>query len=87
MDIRHSNPFFNKTDIIDDNRRTYLNELDYYVVNIKKSIKIYDYLYENEKDITKRKEYLKYKSILADLYLDMQFRELYKNHKIYGSLC
>ena len=49
--------------------------------------KIYEYLYINEKDITKQKEYLKYKNILSDLYLDMQFRDLYKNHKKYGSLC
>ena len=81
------NPFFYENDVIDDNRRTYLNKLDDYVVNIKKSIKIYDYLYENEKDIIKRKEYFKYKNILSDLYLDMQFRELYVNHKNYGSLC
>lgn len=87
MDYRQLNPFFNKNDVINDNRRIYLNKLDDYVVNIKKSIKIYDYLYENEKDIIKRKEYFKYKNILSDLYLDMQFRELYVNHKTYGSLC
>ena len=87
MDYRQSNPFFDKNDVIDDNRRKYLNNLDDYVVNIKKSIKIYEYLYKNEKDITKIKEYFKYKNILSDLYLDMQFRDLYKNHKNYGSLC
>ena len=87
MDYRHLNPFFDKNDVIDDNRRKYLNNLDDYVVNIKKSIKIYEYLYKNEKDITKIKEYFKYKNILSDLYLDMQFRDLYKNHKNYGSLC
>lgn len=87
MDFRQLNPFFNENDVIDDNRRKYLNKLDDYVVNIKKSMKIYDYLYENEKDIIKQKEYLKYKNILSDVYLDMQFRELYVNHKNYGSLC
>ena len=87
MDYRQSNPFFSENDVIDDNRRKYLNNLDDYVVNIKKSIKIYEYLYKNEKDITKIKEYFKYKNILSDLYLDMQFRDLYKNHKNYGSLC
>ena len=87
MDYRQLNPFFNKNDIIDDNRKTYLNKLDDYVVNIKKSIKIYEYLYQNEKDIIKRKNYFKYKKILSDLYLDMQFRDLYINHKTYGNLC
>lgn len=58
--------------------------IDDYTGNIKKSMKIYEYLYNNEKDITKQKEYLKYKNILSDLYLDMQFREFYKN---YGTLC
>ena len=55
------------------------------VLNENKNI--YEYLYINEKDITKQKEYLKYKNILSDLYLDMQFREFYKNPKNYGSLC
>ena len=87
MDFRQLNPFFNENDVIDDNRRKYLNKLDDYVVNIKKSMKIYEYLYNNEKDIIKQKEYLKYKNILSNLYLDMQFRELYVNHKNYGSLC
>ena len=50
-------------------------------------MKIYEYLYNNEKDIIKQKEYLKYKNILSDLYLDIQFRDFYKNHKNYGSLC
>jgi|LakMenE29Apr09ns_1017244.scaffolds.fasta_scaffold06375_1 hypothetical protein len=54
---------------------------------LNENMKIYDYLYNNEKDITKQKEYLKYKNILSDLYLDMQFRELYKNPKNYDSLC
>ena len=57
---------------------------------LNENMKIYDYLYNNEKDYTKQKEYLKYKNILSDLYFDMQFRELYtthKNHKNYGSLC
>ena len=87
MDYRQLNPFFSENDIIDDNRRTYLNTIDDYTGNIKKSMKIYEYLYENEKDIIKQKEYLKYKNILSDLYLDMQFRDFYKNHKNYGSLC
>jgi len=81
------NPFFNKNDVIDDNRRKYLNTMDDYTRNIKKSMNIYEYLYNNEKDIIKQKEYLKYKNILSDLYLNMQFREFYKNHKNYGSLC
>ncbi len=54
---------------------------------LNENMKIYDYLYNNEKDITKQKQYLKYKNLLSDLYLDMQFRELYKNPKKYGSLC
>jgi len=87
MDFRQLNPFFNKNDVIDDNRRKYLNNMDDYTRNIKKSMNIYEYLYNNEKDIIKQKEYLKYKNILSDLYLDMQFREFYKNHKNYGSLC
>ena len=90
MDYRQLNPFFNENDIIDVNRRKYLNTINDYTENIKKSMKIYEYLYNNEKDIIKQKEYLKYKNILSDLYLDMQFREFYKNpknHKNYGSLC
>jgi len=87
MEFRQLNPFFNKNDVIDDNRRKYLNNMDDYTRNIKKSMNIYEYLYNNEKDIIKQKEYLKYKNILSDLYLDMQFREFYKNHKNYGSLC
>ena len=87
MDYRHLNPFFSENDVIDGNRKKYLNTIDDYTGNIKKSMNIYDYLIENEKDITKQKQYLKYKNILSDLYLDMQFRELYKNHKSYGSLC
>ena len=87
MDFRRLNPFFNENDIIDDNRRKYLNTINDYTENIKKSMKIYEYLYNNEKDIIKQKEYLKYKNILSDLYLDMQFREFYKNPKNYGSLC
>ena len=81
------NPFFSENDIIDGNREKYLNSIDNYTENIKKSMKIYDYLYNNEIDTTKQKEYLKYYNILSDLYLDMQFREFYKNHKKYGSLC
>ena len=54
---------------------------------LNENMKIYDYLYNNEKDITKQKEYLKYKNILSDLYFDMQFRKLYTNHKSYDSLC
>jgi len=50
-------------------------------------MKIYDYLYNNEIDTIKQKEYLKYYNILSHLYLDMQIREFYKNHKKYGSLC
>ena len=87
MDFRHMNPFFSENDIIDGNREKYLNSIDNYTENIKKSMKIYDYLYNNEIDTTKQKEYLKYYNILSDLYLDMQFREFYKNHKKYGSLC
>ena len=87
MDYRQLNPFFNENDIIDDNRRKYLNTINDYTENIKKSMKIYEYLYNNEKDIIKQKEYLKYKNILSDLYLDMQFRDFYKNPKNYGSLC
>jgi hypothetical protein len=77
MDFRHLNPFFNENDVIDVNREDYLNKIDNYTINIKKSMKIY------EKDITKQKEYM----ILYDLYMDMQFREFYKNHKNYGCLC
>jgi hypothetical protein len=77
MDFRHLNPFFNENDVIDVDREDYLNKIDNYTINIKKSMKIY------EKDITKQKEYM----ILYDLYMDMQFREFYKNHKNYGSLC
>jgi hypothetical protein len=87
MEFRQLNPFFNKNDVIDDNRRKYLNTMDDYTRNIKKSMNIYEYLYNNEKDIIKQKEYLKYKNILSDLYLDIQFRDFYKNHKNYGSLC
>jgi hypothetical protein len=87
MDFRQLNPFFNKNDAIDDNRIKYLNTMDDYTRNIKKSMNIYEYLYNNEKDIIKQKEYLKYKNILSDLYLDIQFRDFYKNHKNYGSLC
>ena len=87
MDYRQLNPFFNENDVIDDNRIKYLNTINDYTENIKKSMKIYEYLYNNEKDITKQKEYLKYKNILSDLYLDMQFRDFYKNPKNYGSLC
>ena len=87
MDYRHLNPFFNENDVIDDNRIKYLNTINDYTENIKKSMKIYEYLYNNEKDITKQKEYLKYKNILSDLYLDMQFRDFYNNPKNYGSLC
>jgi hypothetical protein len=87
MDYRHLNSFFSENDVIDGNREKYLNTIDDYTGNIKKSMNIYDYLYNNEKDITKQKEYLKYKNILSDLYLDMQFREFYKNHKNYGCLC
>jgi hypothetical protein len=87
MDYRHLNPFFNENDIIDDNRENYLNMIDNYVINIKKSMKIYEYLYNNEKNIKKQKEYMIYINILYDLYMDMQFREFYKNHKKYGSLC
>ena len=87
MDYRDLNPFFSENDIIDVNREKYLNSIDNYTENIKKSMKIYDYLYTNEIDTTKQKEYLKYYNILSDLYLDMQFREFYKNHKKYGSLC
>jgi hypothetical protein len=87
MDYRQLNPFFNEKYVIDANRKKYLDMIDDYTGNIKKSMKIYEYLYNNEKDITKQKEYLKYKNILSDLYFDMQFRELYTNHKSYGSLC
>ena len=87
MDYRQLNPFFSENDVIDDNRIKYLNTINDYTENIKKSMKIYEYLYNNEKDIIKQKEYLKYKNILSDLYLDMQFRDFYKNHKNYGSLC
>ena len=59
-----------KNDVIDGNREKYLNTIDNYTGNIKKSMKIYEYLYNNEKDIIKQKEYLKYKHILSDLYLD-----------------
>ena len=87
MDYRQLNPFFNEKDVIDANRKKYLDMIDHYTGNIKKSMKIYEYLIENEKDITKQKEYLKYKNILSDSYFDMQFRELYTTHKNYGSLC
>jgi hypothetical protein len=87
MDFRHLNPFFNENDVIDDNREDYLNTIDNYTINIKKSMKIYEFLYNNEKDIKKQKEYMNYINLLYDLYMDMQFREFYKNHKNYGSLC
>ena len=87
MDFRHLNPFFNENDIIDDNREDYLNTIDKYTINIKKSMKIYEFLYNNEKDIKKQKEYMNFINLLYDLYMDMQFREFYKNHKNYGSLC
>ena len=87
MDFRRLNPFFNENDIIDDNREDYLNMIDNYTINIKKSMKIYEFLYNNEKDIKKQKEYMNYINLLYDLYMDMQFREFYKNHKNYGSLC
>ena len=87
MDFRRLNPFFNENDIIDDNRKDYLNNIDNYSINIKKSMKIYEFLYNNEKDIKKQKEYMNYINLLYDLYMDMQFREFYKNHKKYGSLC
>ena len=67
MDYRHLNPFFSENDIIDVNREKYLNSIDNYTENIKKSMKIYDYLYTNEIDTTKQKEYLKYYNILSDL--------------------
>lgn len=87
MDFRHLNPFFNENDIIDDKREEYLNTIDKYTINIKKSMKIYEFLYNNEKDIHKQKEYMNYINLLYDLYMDMQFREFYTNHKNYGSLC
>ena len=87
MDFRHLNPFFNENDVIDDNREDYLNMIDNYTINIKKSMKIYEFLYNNEKDIKKQKEYMNYINLLYDQYMDMQFREFYKNHKNYGSLC
>ena len=87
MDFRHLNPFFNENDVIDDNREDYLNTIDNYTINIKKSMKIYEFLYNNEKDIKKQKEYMNYINLLYDQYMDMQFREFYKNHKNYGSLC
>lgn len=87
MDFRRLNPFFNENDVIDDNRKDYLNTIDKYSINIKKSMKIYEFLYNNEKDIKKQKEYMNYINLLYDLYMDMQFREFYKNHKNYGSLC
>jgi len=87
MDFRRLNPFFNENDVIDDNRKDYLNNIDNYSINIKKSMKIYEFLYNNEKDIKKQKEYMNYINLLYDLYMDMQFREFYKNHKNYGSLC
>ena len=87
MDFRHLNPFLNENDVIDDNREDYLNTIDNYTINIKKSMKIYEFLYNNEKDIKKQKEYMNFINLLYDLYMDMQFREFYKNHKNYGSLC
>jgi len=87
MDFRRLNPFFNENDVIDDNREDYLNTIDNYTINIKKSMKIYEFLYNNEKDIKKQKEYMNYINLLYDQYMDMQFREFYKNHKNYGSLC
>jgi len=87
MDFRRLNPFFNENDVIDDNREDYLNTIDKYTINIKKSMKIYEFLYNNEKDIKKQKEYMNHINLLYDLYMDMQFREFYKNHKNYGSLC
>ncbi len=87
MDFRHLNPFFNENDVIDDNREDYLNTIDNYTINIKKSMKIYEFLYNNEKDIKKQKEYMNYINLLYDLYMDMRFREFYKNPKKYGSLC
>jgi hypothetical protein len=50
-------------------------------------MKIYEYLYNNENDVNKQKEYMNHINILYDLYMDMQFREFYKNHKNYGCLC
>jgi hypothetical protein len=41
MDFRQLNPFFNKNDVIDDNRRKYLNTMDDYTRNIKKFMNIY----------------------------------------------
>ena len=87
MDFRHLNPFFNENDVIDDNREDYLNTIDNYTINIKKSMKIYEFLYNNEKDIKKQKEYMNFINLLYDQYMDMRFREFYKNHKNYGSLC
>ena len=87
MDFRHLNPFLNENDVIDDNREDYLNKIDNYTINIKKSMKIYEFLYNNEKDIKKQKEYMNFINLLYDQYMDMQFREFYKNHKNYGSLC
>jgi hypothetical protein len=87
MDFRRLNPFFNENDVIDDNREDYLNTIDKYTINIKKSMKIYEYLYNNENDVNKQKEYMNHINILYDLYMDMQFREFYKNHKNYGCLC
>jgi hypothetical protein len=81
------NPFIDANEPIDNDRIIYLKTIDNYVGNIKKSIKLYEYLYNNEPDIIKQKEYLKYKIILSDLNMDMQFRDLYKIQKIYGSLC
>ena len=45
MGYRHLNPFFNENDVIDDNREDYLNTIDNYTINIKKSMKIYEFLY------------------------------------------
>jgi hypothetical protein len=59
MDYRHSNPFFSENDVIDDNRRKYLNMFDDYTENIKKSMKIYEYLYNNEKRYYKTKRIFK----------------------------
>ena len=55
MDYRQLNPFFNENDIIDDNRRKYLNTINDYTENIKKSMKIYEYLYNNEKTLQNKK--------------------------------
>ena len=41
MDYRQLNPFFNENDVIDDNRIKYLNTINDYTENIKKSMKIY----------------------------------------------